>query len=121
MLHLIFVALVVALVWYPARGPAKPWWDGGQSARSFRVGDLENPSGPTEDYSNIALPPMPGPAAPVAPVKRRWPWRHDKDRLVLTGPIGFGDYVGVAVEVNMHPGIKTVVLDSPGGLVDEAI
>jgi len=122
MLHLI-VVLVVALAWHPAGGLAKPWWDGGQYVHDYTRPDPENPSGPNpaNDYSNITLAPMQSPAAPVAPVKRRWPWRHDKDRLVLTGPIEFGDYVGVAVEVNMHPDIKTVVLDSPGGLVDDAI
>jgi len=46
---------------------------------------------------------------------------HDKDRLVLTGPIEFGDYVGFFVDVNIDPNIRTVVLDSDGGRADDAI
>ena len=70
MLHLIFAALVVALVWYPAG------------------------------------------AATIV---------HDKDRLVLTGPIRWGDSVAFFAAVNSDRHIRTVVLDSPGGRVDEAI
>ena len=70
MLHLIFVALVVALAWYPAG------------------------------------------AATIV---------HDKDRLVLTGPIRWGDSVVFFAAVNSDRNIRTVVLDSDGGLVDEAI
>src|SRR5262249_54738805 len=115
----------IAALFLATGAAAKPWWDGGQKILHHWPAPLEfeNPSGPdpANDYSNITLTPMSSSVAPAAPPKRRWPWRHDKDRLVLTGPIEFGDYVGVAVEVNMHRDIKTVVLDSPGGLVDDAI
>jgi hypothetical protein len=46
---------------------------------------------------------------------------HDKDRLVLTGPIRWGDSVVFFAAVNSDCNIRTVVLDSYGGLVDEAI
>jgi len=46
---------------------------------------------------------------------------HDKDRLVLTGPIRWGDNVAFFAAVNSGRNIKTVVLNSDGGTVDEAI
>src|SRR5262249_54829146 len=44
---------------------------------------------------------------------------HDKDRLVLTGPIRWGDNVAFFAAVNSGRNIKTVVLNSDGGTVDE--
>src|SRR5262245_17606933 len=51
LLHLMFVALGVALVWYPAGGAAstsvlwvpaaKPWWDGGQKILHHYPSSLE--------------------------------------------------------------------------------
>jgi len=46
---------------------------------------------------------------------------HDKGRLVLTGPIRWGDSVAFFAAVNSNHNIRTVVLDSGGGDVDEAI
>ena len=85
LLHLMFVALGVALVWYPAGGAAstsvlwvpaaKPWWDGGQKILHHYPSSLEfeNPSGPApgNDYSRIPLPPMLSAAAPVAKTEDR--------------------------------------------------
>jgi hypothetical protein len=98
------------------RGPSTPWWNGGQSAPSFSVGNLENPSGPApgDNSSQAALPPMPV-TVPPAPALARWEAsfrRCEIERVWVDGdyyPLGFPDAVIVPKDIPaIERGLKTL-------------